>query len=313
MNSLKVDNYIIKASVFDILTTLKAMLTNGKLKEIQDKSDDIVISCPFHDNGQEEHGSCFVRKSDGVFHCFGCDERGPILKLIATCLDSSTASAKAWLLKTFKAELVESQVFLDTPICINNTKHVRAIKSYDLSGYESWNAYLNKRKLSRATCDKFNVKFDPKTQQIIFPVYDEKENIVLLAKRSIKEKKFFLEMPKNVLKPVYCLNEINKLGIKSAVITEGPFDCLTGWEYGYPTIATLGEISDYQIEQINKSCLNVLYIAFDNDAAGKHFAEMLKSKLSLRIIPVDIKFPNGKKDLNDLTKKEFEKLLQNVV
>ena len=101
-----------------------------------------------------------------------------------------------------------------------------------------------------------------------------------------------------------------KNNIKTVLITEGPFDCLTGWEYGFPTIATFGKISDYQIEQINKSCINIIYAAFDNDAAGRSFLETLKRKLTKRIIIIETKFPFGRKDLNDLTKEELIKVVQ---
>jgi DNA primase len=97
---------------------------------------------------------------------------------------------------------------------------------------------------------------------------------------------------------------------KTALITEGPFDCLTGWEYGYPTCATFGKISDYQIEQLNKSCLNVIYTCFDNDAWGRTFTETLKNKLDKRILIVEVQLPNGKKDLNDLTKEELDKIIK---
>ena len=101
-----------------------------------------------------------------------------------------------------------------------------------------------------------------------------------------------------------------KHNIKTVMITEGPFDCLTGWEYGFPTIATFGKISDYQIEQINKSCINIIYVAFDNDAAGKSFTETLKKKLTKRIMIIETKFPANKKDINDLTKEELIKMVQ---
>ena len=103
-----------------------------------------------------------------------------------------------------------------------------------------------------------------------------------------------------------------KNNFKTALITEGPFDCLTGWEYGYPTCATFGKISDYQIEQLNKSCLNVIYTCFDNDTWGRTFTETLKSKLDKRILIVEVQLPAGKKDLNDLNKEELDKIIKNA-
>lgn len=130
----------------------------------------------------------------------------------------------------------------------------------------------------------------------------------MMPKRSIDTKTFYLD--KDIEKPVYCLDYIVKNQFKTAIITEGPFDCLTGWEYGYPTCATFGKISDYQIDQLNKSCLNILYTCFDNDAAGKSFTEILKKKLDKRIIIIEVQLPQGKKDLNELSKEELDKIIK---
>ena len=197
------------------------------------------------------------------------------------------------------------------PIVLNRNKGVKKhLDESILDQYQTWNPYLAKRKLSREICELFKVRYDPKYRQVIFPAYDMNGNLVMLAKRSIDVKSFYLD--KDVEKPVYCLDYVMKNNIKTVLITEGPFDCLTGWEYGFPTIATFGKISDYQIEQINKSCINIIYAAFDNDAAGRSFLETLKRKLTKRIIIIETKFPAWRKDLNDLTKEELQEIIKNA-
>ena len=197
------------------------------------------------------------------------------------------------------------------PIVLNRNKGIKKhLDESILDQYQTWNPYLAKRKLSREICELFKVRYDPKYRQVIFPAYDIKGNLVMLTKRSIDTKSFYLD--KDVEKPVYCLDYVMKNNIKTVLITEGPFDCLTGWEYGFPTIATFGKISDYQIEQINKSCINIIYAAFDNDAAGRSFLETLKRKLTKRIIVIETKFPANKKDVNDLSKEELQEIIKNA-
>ena len=197
------------------------------------------------------------------------------------------------------------------PIVLNRNKGIKKhLDESILDQYQTWNPYLAKRKLSREICELFKVRYDPKYRQVIFPAYDMNGNLVMLAKRSIDVKSFYLD--KDVEKPVYCLDYVMKNNIKTVLITEGPFDCLTGWEYGFPTIATFGKISDYQIEQINKSCINIIYAAFDNDTAGRSFLETLKRKLTKRIIIIETKFPAWRKDLNDLTKEELQEIIKNA-
>ena len=317
MRQLIIDNYVINKPIEEILTLLKLSLTNGKLKDIENKGDDILVTCPHHDGGHEKTAACNIYIGNdtklpyGYFNCFVCGEKGSFLKFVAECFDAPESYAKAWLLKNFGGELIAKNLFMGEPIVLNRNKGVKKhLDESILDQYQTWNPYLAKRKLSREICELFKVRYDPKYRQVIFPAYDIKGNLVMLAKRSIDTKSFYLD--KDVEKPVYCLDYVMKNNIKTVLITEGPFDCLTGWEYGFPTIATFGKISDYQIEQINKSCINIIYAAFDNDAAGRSFLETLKRKLTKRIIIIETKFPAWRKDLNDLTKEELQEIIKNA-
>ena len=84
---------------------------------------------------------------------------------------------------------------------------------------------------------------------------------------------------------------------------------LSGWTHGIPTVATLGNISDYQIAQINNSCITTLYLGFDNDAYGQKFADLLKNRLDKRILLIDVTLPKNKKDLNDLTDDDWQQII----
>lgn len=317
MRQLIIDNYVINKPIEEILTLLKLSLTNGKLKDIENKGDDILVTCPHHDGGHEKTPACNIYIGNdtklpyGYFNCFVCGEKGSFLKFVAECFDAPESYAKAWLLKNFGGELVVKNLFMGEPIVLNRNKGIKKhLDESVLDQYQTWNPYLAKRKLSREICELFKVRYDPKYRQVIFPAYDMNGNLVMLAKRSIDVKSFYLD--KDVEKPVYCLDYVMKNNIKTVLITEGPFDCLTGWEYGFPTIATFGKISDYQIEQINKSCINIIYAAFDNDAAGRSFLETLKRKLTKRIIVIETKFPANKKDVNDLSKEELQEIIKNA-
>ena len=315
MRQLIIDNYVINKPIEEILTLLKLSLTNGKLKDIENKGDDILVTCPHHDGGHEKTPACNIYIGNdtklpyGYFNCFVCGEKGSFLKFVAECFDAPESYAKAWLLKNFGGELIAKNLFMGEPIVLNRNKGIKKhLDESILDQYQTWNPYLAKRKLSREICELFKVRYDPKYRQVIFPAYDMNGNLVMLAKRSIDVKSFYLD--KDVEKPVYCLDYVMKNNIKTVLITEGPFDCLTGWEYGFPTIATFGKISDYQIEQINKSCINIIYAAFDNDAAGRRFLETLKRKLTKRIIVIETKFPAGRKDVNDLSKEELQEIIK---
>lgn len=318
MRQLYVDNYVITAPLAEVLQKLKLTLTNGKLREIIPPSgeggDNIVVTCPNnnHSGGKESHAACNIYIGDdsniqyGYFRCFVCNDQGNFVKFVSECFNSSEEFAKEWLISNF-GSINGSAVVLGDAIKLPNKKAklTNTINPKVLDDYQDWCPYLAKRGLTPETCKKFNIKYDSKTRQVIFPVHDMRGNLVMLAKRSIDHKTFYLD--KGVEKPVYCLDYIMKNNITSAIITEGPFDALLGNQYGMPTMAALGAISDNQIEQINKSCLKVLYTMFDNDDWGRIFTQRVISKVAKRILVVPIPIPNGHKDLGELSYEEFWK------
>ena len=314
MRELVVDNYVINEPILNILYRLQATLTNGKLKDILPKSDNILVTCPSHDGGKENKPACniYVGNNEevpyGYFRCFVCEEQGSFLKFVAKCFDSSLDYAKNWLINTFSNQLVEKQVFLGDDIKLTRKVKTRGLDKSILEGYINNYTYLQKRGISKAVCEKFNIKYDPKYKQVIFPCYDTAGNLIMMPKRSTIDKMFYLD--KDIEKPVYCLDYIIKNNIKTVMITEGPIDCLSGWTFGIPTIATLGQPSDEQIDKINKSCITTLYLCMDNDKAGRGFTRILKWKLNKRIILKEVQLPNSKKDINDCTKEEFDIALQ---
>ena len=129
----------------------------------------------------------------------------------------------------------------------------------------------------------------------------------MAPKRSIVYKNFYLDDDQE--KPVYCLDYIIKNNITTAMICEGPFDVLTCYTYGYPAIGTFGNPSPYQINAINRSPIRVLYLAMDNDSAGRRMANTIRAGLDPRIIIKEVKWPAGKKDPNDLTFEEFNAVM----
>ena len=303
---ITVDNYKINADINTILTDLKMCLHNGKLSFFKPTSSGMSVPCPVHAEGLERHNSCYMTE-DGVWHCFSCNAKGSISKFVQECFNCSEEKAKDWLIGRY-GELMHERVQLADDICLPQFNKPKILSDSELVSYTSWTPYLAKRKLNRTVCEQFNVKYDPKTRQVVFPVYDTKGNLIMLAKRSIDTKVFF--MTDNVEKPWYCLDKVINNNYNKCLVTEGPFDCLTGWCHNIPTIASFGNVSDSQVKTLNKSGINILYLAFDNDASGRAFRNTVVRKLDKRIMTVDIQLPVGRKDLNDLTEDEWQELIE---
>lgn len=317
MRILKVDNYVIETPLIEVVNQLRMALTNGKLREIKSWSegdDNIVVTCPnrHHKGGREHSAAMNIYVGDdsripyGFCKCWACDFQCSFIFFVAECFECSEDFAKKWLIDKFGI-LSSAKVLTEDNIVIKPKKtSTKMPKSY-LDNLQNWHPYLAERKLSREVCELFQVKYDPVYSQIVFPCFDVAGNLIMAPKRSIVYKNFYLDNDQE--KPVYCLDYIIKNNITTAMICEGPFDVLTCYTYGYPAIGTFGNPSPYQINAINRSSIKVLYLAMDNDAAGRRMANTIRAGLDPRIIIKEVKWPAGKKDPNDLTFDEFNAVM----
>jgi DNA primase len=130
----------------------------------------------------------------------------------------------------------------------------------------------------------------------------------MAPRRSIVYKNFYLDDDQE--KPVYCLDFIIKNNITTAMICEGPFDVLTCYTYGYPAIGTFGNPSPTQINAINRSPIKVLYLAMDNDSAGRRMSNTIRAGLDPRIIIKEVQWPMGKKDPGECSFEEFQRAME---
>lgn len=313
MNNLILDNHVIKKDIKSILDLLKSQLDNGKLKNIKYKGDQVQITCPFHKDGKEETPSCGIYVGDssdtifGTFHCFTCGKKGSLDYFVAECLDAPQTYGKSWLKKYFTEYILseDTSLIIDEPIIIDNKVNYKKDNNINLDDFQSWHPYLAKRHLSKEVCEKFNVKYDPKTECIVFPVNDEKGNIQFLTRRSVNTKQFIIDAA--VEKPVYLLDNILKNNYNEVYVVESQINALTLETWGYNAIALFGTGSKYQYELLNKTSIMFYHLCFDGDDAGKkgisNFIKNIKDSCFIDIIQI----PQGK-DVNDLTKEEFEKL-----
>ena len=317
MRVLRVDNYIIDTPLYEIVTQLRVALTNGKLREIKSWSegdDNIVVTCPNrnHKGGREHSAAMNIYVGDsskipyGYCKCWACDFQCSFTYFVAECFECSEEFAKKWLIDRYGV-LARSNIVTDDDIIIKPRKASAKLPANYLDNLQNWHPYLAERKLSREVCELFKVKYDPVMSQIVFPCFDIAGNILMAPRRSIVYKNFYLDEEQE--KPVYCLDYIINNNITTAMICEGPFDVLTCYTYGYPAIGTFGNPSPTQIESINKSPIKVLYLAMDNDSAGRRMANTIKAGLDPRIILKEVNWLPNKKDPNEHSYEEFQKVM----
>lgn len=312
MSELIVNNYIIDTPIEEILTKVKSELHNGKLGYFKKKGDEVKVTCPFHANGLEKNPDAYIVATKngeleyGYFHCFACGASGRLSKFIGECFDKDEKFGESWLINNFGQSIItyENDDLYDFDL-FQKEECVDYLDESILDSFQSWHPYLAKRGLSQKVCEKFKVKYDPKCECIIFPVWDENDKLYMLTKRSVNSKMFIIDSNKE--KPLYLYNVIQKNNINEVTIVESQFNALTLWNWNIPAIAMFGTGTKHQFELLNKSNILHYYLCFDGDSAGdKGIARFLKNIRKDVFVDV-ILLPRGK-DVNDLTEEQFNNL-----
>lgn len=313
MNNLIIDNHVIKKDIKEILSSISSFISPGKFKSIIYQSDNVRITCPVHKDGKENKPSCNIYIGDnddiiwGTSHCFACGYKGSLNNLLAHACDKSINWINKWLKDNFTEYIINNRVInIDDAINLKkeNREKINVINDDILSRYQSRHPYMAKRKLTKDICEKYDVKYDPENECVVFPVRNVKGQITFLTRRSVKEKKFIID--KNVEKDVYLLYNIIKDNVKEVYVCESQINALTLESRGYRAIALLGTGSTYQYDLLKKSNIIQYHLCFDGDEAGDNGAKKFIENIQNAFIDI-IKIPRGK-DVNDLNKEDFEKL-----
>lgn len=314
-----IDNKVIETPVQDILNALQQQLYAqhiNKLHNIEYKITNARITCPIHKNGNENKPSCDILLVDkgnipaGTVHCFSCGYKANIVKFIADCLNVSYRSATEWLLNfsdySYVSDIrdINIDIFNDNDNNDNVYSNLSAVTIDELKQYDYIHKYMFERKLNIDIINKFEVGYDPKTDSLTFPVYVDGK-CLFVAKRRVSYKRF--DMPEIHPKPIYGMCYIDS---NEVIVCESIINCLTCWSYGYQAIALFGTGSTWQLNQLNNSNIRHFILMFDGDEAGRKGADRFKLNIKNSLI-TDIKMPNGK-DVNDLSKEEFNILLNNI-
>ena len=242
----------------DLLTILQELISQLRANNIQliqkykEGPTHIQICCPYHANGMERRPSAGLRKEDGMFHCFACNEVHSLQEVISYCFgytdDIVGKFGWQWLLKNFATVQVEERKDVELDFrrvgvrigneCDNVRQYSQESKSNkyiignfngyvseeELDKYRYIHPYMYKRGLTDEVIELFDIGYDSDTDCITFPVRDVFGNTLFVARRSVRTK--FFNYPEGVEKPLYGLYELNKCifgGRGSAKINWQPF------------------------------------------------------------------------------------------
>lgn len=332
---IQVGEQYIDIDIQEVIQRLKNDKPDYFYKTI-DTNGNYMVCCPFHKEGKERRPSMGILKKDGTCHCFTCDWVGSLPELISNFYgyDDFGRYGEKWLLKNFKSIQVEERSDLDLDLTRRTTKdrkQIEYVSETELDSYRYFHPYMYERKMTNEVIEKFDIGYDSKTDSITFPVRDIHGNCLFVARRSVHTK--FFNYPSGVEKPLYGLYELRKYCVKekeifseplkltgerikigvdrmwpsSLIVCESMIDAITCWVYCKPAVALNGLGNDLQFKQLSELPCRELILATDNDEAGMRARQRIARNVKNKVLK-QYMFPEGKKDINDLDKDEFDNL-----
>lgn len=318
---ITINDKIIFEDISVILEELKRQLRlNGieRFYKTISTEHNIQTCCPFHKNGQERKPSFGILTKDyngqkaGICHCFTCGWSGSLQEMISNCFgyDDFGVFGEKWLIKNFLTVQVNSRQELELDInrMVNHTD-IKYVSEAELDSYRYYHPYMWKRKLTPEIVDMFDIGYDKKTECITFPNRDKDGNCLFVARRSVKTK--FFNYPKNVQKPVYGVYELFQLETfpSEVIICESMLDALTCWVYGKYAVALNGLGDSNQFKTLRELPCRKYILATDNDVAGMQARPKISGNIPNKLFAQYI-LPNERKDINELSKEEFDNLTE---
>lgn len=307
-----IDNTEYLIDSIDIINLLKFDLAQHNieyLKDIKDGPKNIQITCPYHANGKENRPSAGIKKSDGTFHCFACDEIHTLPEVISYCFGYDGDSfGKRWL-NTHIQDKAIATGFRQYKEKTKTEEPDNFVSEKELDSYRYTHPYWAKRGITENwVIELFDLGYDREKQMITFPVRDIQGRCEFVAKRSVKTK--FFQYPSGVSKPLYGLYELQLAldcgeDVGKFYVCESMIDCILLWQSGYYAVALNGLGNERQFQQLKNINCNTMVLATDNDTAGRDARERIRNKVRDKWI-CEIQFPKGIKDVGECSKEQLE-------
>lgn len=284
-------------------------------------SNDFLCLCPFHSN--RDTPSFSISHTKGLYLCFNpsCNVQGNIIELVKHVSRRNDFEAMRFIMQTkegteqsFEDELAE--LLNDKPQFTEFSQETLD-KLYDGIN-ERAIEYFKSRGITKNAIDYFKLGYSANMDMVIVPVHSPDGIPVGLVGRSVEGKRFknSNNLPRN--KTMFNIHRAKRQG-GTIIVVESSFDAIRLYESGFPNaVATLGgSLSNENLDNLNKYASKII-IATDADEAGRKLGLQIANKLSRKEVlwasyEYGKVYPEGKKDMGDLTNEEIRQCIINAV
>ena len=272
--------------------------------------------CPLH---LEKRPSFAVNIDTGRWICRHDNAGGvDIVSLVRKVLNKTHREAVEWVKYVGKHEVIAGDQILkylfQSPEKVRDSDLIEWTERYYNLEPDIMAEYWFDRGFTTQTMRKFEVRYDPNREAIIWPIKNSKGLIVGFTERDASgeaSNKYKYLYPKGFQRTLYPLNRFSDTG--TAIIVEGALDAIWMHQNDYTeTLCVFGGGITQQQARWLKANVSRVILCFDNDEVGKKATEQAKERLSTMNV-VSINLPTKVKDVQELNKEELAQVFEKVV
>lgn len=270
---------------------------------------DIMVSCPYHKEGQERKPSMGIKlytdeyDTAGTCNCFTCKVTTNIARMVKDLLGDKYNEDEVEGRFGLKEGIINAAVVKEqhnTARFIVPKKEI--VPEAQLRQYRFYNDYLKHRGITERTADVYDIGYDSINDHITFPIKDIYNKCIGIGRRAIQEKKYYY--PSGMKKPLYGIYELPQI-VRHLYCVEGPFNLWSLYQYRKTGVALLGTGSSSQYHDLLKIECKDYVLALDGDDAGRDGTYKLGTFLKANNKIVYVADVLDGKDINDMTEQQF--------
>lgn len=293
----------------DVLEELSAF----EFPKARNRGTELTSCSPFRD---ESSPSFSINLETGQWIDFGATGdslgKGNLVTLLAMLRHETYENIERYLIQKYGIENIDLDTFkLDVQL-EKKKAAPKYITDEQYAAYRFRHPYLMNRGISEKVQNAFNIGYDRVNYSVAFPWYDRDGKMVNVKFRSVRSKHFHYADGQPIRNHLYGIHLIHRLTTKSlCAVVESEIDALYLWTCGHPAVAIGGSnVTSTQIELLRRSGVSEIVIATDNDSVGQKTKQKIANSLLGYVRVSEIEFPDGRKDVNDMTPVELENAIQ---
>lgn len=258
---------------------LLPILEEAGVKNLRTTQKEVVGSCPMHKarTGQPDRhvGNWSINRISFKHNCYSCGYGGNLNSLLIDLTGSAPEDLADELRKqNFLANMADVRrnpgTVLEEAVPLLTEWALKEILT------DVPQRLLDLKGLQRPAVDAYEVRWDKETRRWVLPLRDPRGD---LLGAQYRQKGSVMTMPAGIAKADLLFGYTTVRSSNFCAIVESPLDAVRLYGLGVPAVSSLGAYVSRQQATLVARNFDCVYIAMDNDNAGKKGADVLEMML----------------------------------